>query len=208
MPVSAETGLEACPESVLGTPVMGRCFETVTDLHQGRETLLRRHYGIIEARDGAFYRVRLRPYPKISSVPEALLIGGWYHRRRHADRCLLYYNQPRRCPNFLAVKYFVSASDTRLATVRRMLDALDEIARIKRSDAILCDAANWRLSTAIMTRFGWEPHLPSKWHRHFIRRFYGRFPPPAEWLAGGMDSQAAGASPSPDRESLSLSPAR
>jgi hypothetical protein len=169
---------------------MGRWFETITDLQQGRETLLRRHYGIIEARDGAFYRVRLRPYPKIGSVPEALLIGGWYHRCRHADRCRLYYNQPRRFPNFLAVKYFLSARDTRLDTVRRLLEALDEIARIKGCDAILCDAANWRLSTAIMTRFGWEPHVPSKWHRHFIRRFYGKYPPPVGWIAGTRDQGA------------------
>lgn len=166
---------------------MGRWFETITDLQQRRETLARRHYGVIEARDGAFYCVRLRPYPKIGSVPEALLIGGWYHRHRHADRCRLYYDQPRRFPNFLAVKYFVSARDTRLGTVQRLLEALDEIARVKRSDAILCDAANWRLSTAIMTRFGWEPHSPSKWHRHFIRRFYGSYPPQAGWIAGGRD---------------------
>jgi len=169
---------------------MGRWFETITDLQQGSEALLRRHYGIIEARDGAFYRVRLRPYPKIGSVPEALLIGGWYHRCRHADRCRLYYNQPRRFPNFLAVKYFLSAHDTRLDTVRRLLEALDEIARIKGCDAILCDAANWRLSTAIMTRFGWEPHVPSKWHRHFIRRFYGKYPPPVGWIAGTRDQGA------------------
>jgi len=166
---------------------MGRWFETITDLQQGSEALLRRRYGIIEARDGAFYRVRLRPYPKIGSVPEAILIGGWYHRRRHADQCRLYYNQPRRFPNFLAVKYFLSARNTRLDTVRRLLEALDEIARIKGCDAILCDAANWRLSTAIMTRFGWEPHAPSKWHRHFIRRFYGKYPPQAWWIAGGRE---------------------
>jgi hypothetical protein len=176
---------------------MARWFETVTNLQHGRDALLRRRYGIIEARDGGFYRVRLRPYPKIGTVPEALLIGGWYHRYRHADRCLLYYNQPRRFPNFLAVKYFVSARDTRLCTVRRMLEALDEIARIKRSDAILCDAANWRLSTAIMARFGWQPHAPSRWHRHFIRRFYGVYPPPAGWIGGGIDQQPALSDQSP-----------
>jgi len=158
-------------------------FETVTDLEAGREAIRRRRYGVIEARDGRFFGVHLRPFPKIASVPEVFLLGGWYHRRVPGDRCRLYFNQPRRFPNYLAVKCILSARDTRFATVRRVLKALDEIARIKGSDALLCDAANWRLSTAIMTRWGWEGHCPSFWHRHFIRRFYGEYPPSAGWLS-------------------------
>jgi hypothetical protein len=166
---------------------MGHWFETITDLQQGSQTLRVRRYGMIEARNGVFYRVRLRPYPKVASIPGISLIGGWYHRHRREDRCLLYYNQPKRCPNFLVVKYFVSARNTQVGTIRRTIEALDEIARIKLSDAILCDAANWRLSTAIMARLGWQPHSPSKWHRHFIRRFYGTYPSPAGWIAGAGD---------------------
>ncbi|MGQ9575426.1 MAG: hypothetical protein ACUVUC_08910 [Thermoguttaceae bacterium] len=165
---------------------MGPLFETITDLAKGRQSLQRRRYGIIEARDGSFYRVRLRPFPKITTGLEIALLGTWYHRYRPGDRCLLYYNQPRRFPNFLALKYFVSARDTRVSTVRRVLETLDEIARLKRIDALLCDAANWRLSTAIMVRLGWEPHCPSRWHRFFIRRFYGNYPSPAGWLPGQL----------------------
>ena len=150
---------------------MGRLFETVVDLDCGADSIRRRRYGVIEARDGLLHRVRLRPYPKIASVPEVYLLGGWYHRLMPGDCCWLYYNQPRRFPNFLAVTCFLSARHTCLATVRRVLEALDEIGRIKGVDALLCDAANWRLSTAIMCRWGWEPHCPSYWHRHFIRRF-------------------------------------
>ena len=147
---------------------------------------------MIEARNGVFYRVRLRPYPKVASIPGISLIGGWYHRHRRKDRCLLYYNQPKRCPNFLVVKYFVSARNTQVGTIRRTIEALDEIARIKLSDAILCDAANWRLSTAIMARLGWQPHCPSRWHRHFIRRFYGIYPSPAGWILA-VRNQGSGA---------------
>ena len=156
---------------------MGRLFEMVVDLASGVESLRRRPYGVIEGRDGLLHRVRLRPYPKIASVPEVYLLGGWYHRLMPGDRCWLYYNQPRRFPNFLAVTCFLSARHTRLATVRRVLETLDEIGRIKGVDALLCDAANWRLSTAIMCRWGWEPHCPSYWHRHFIRRFPLPAPP-------------------------------
>ncbi len=157
-------------------------FQTITDLKAGAEELRAGRFGVIEARDGRFYRVRLRPYPKIGSVPEILLLGETYHRIVRGDRCLLYYNQPGRHRNFLAVKHLVSARGTRRATIRRVLEVLDEIARLKQVDALLCDVANWRLSTAIMLRWGWEPHCPSRWHRHFIRRFYGAYPPPADWI--------------------------
>jgi hypothetical protein len=166
-------------------------FETVTDLEAGADTIRCRRYGLIEARDGGFARLQFRPLPKIASVPEVFLFGGWYHRFVPGDRCRLYFNQPLRFPNFLAVKCIISARDTRFATVRRALEALDEIARIKGSDALLCDVANWRLSTAIMTRWGWESHCPSSWHRHFIRRFYGNYPMKVDWH-------------SPDREPIEV----
>jgi len=149
-------------------------FETITDLKSGAEALRDRRYGIIEAREGRLFHVRLRPFPKIASVPEVFWLGGWYHRLVSGDRCRLYYNQPRRFSNYLAVMSIVSARDTSLGTIRRVLATLDEIARIKGVDALLCDAANWRLSTAIMCRWGWEPHCPSFWHRHFIRRFHAQ----------------------------------
>jgi len=151
-------------------------FETVTDLDEGAEVLRSRAYGVIEAADGRFRRVVLRPFPKLVSLPEILLVGKWYHRRHPGDRCLLYYNQPRRFPSFLAVTYVISAHGTALSTVRRALEVLDEIARTKGSDALLCDVANWRISGRLMARWGWEPHCPSRWHRHYIKRFYGSFP--------------------------------
>ena len=57
-----------------------------------------------------------------------------------ADRCLLYYNQPRRMPNFLALKYVVSTSGTSYRTFRAALAALDAIAEMKRDrrDRVRC----------------------------------------------------------------------
>ena len=157
-------------------------FETVNNLADRAEVLRRRHYGLIEVADGRFRRVLLRPFPRVVSAPEIILLGGMYHRRRAGDRCLLYYNQPRRFPQFLALKYIVSARQTTLRTVTRALAVLDEIARLKRSDALLCDVGNWRISTGLIARWGWEPHCPSRWHRHYIKRFYGEYPPPPCWL--------------------------
>ncbi len=170
-------------------------FETVTDLTDGAERLRRRAYGVIEVGDGLFRRVVLRPYPKIISAPEIILLGGWHHRHRRGDRCLLYYNQPWRFPQFLALKYVVSTRQTTLRTFTRALAVLDEIARLKRSDALLCDVGNWRISTKLVGRWGWEPHCPSRWHRHYIKRFYGHYPPRPKWLE-------ALAGPEPDHRFL------
>jgi hypothetical protein len=151
-------------------------FETVTSLEDGADTLRRRHYGVIEARDGQFYRVVLRPLPKVASLLELVLWGRPWHGRRLGDRCLLYYNQPWRFPSFLSVTYLLSGRGTKLATVRRVLETLEKIARLKLTDALLCDVASTRISDRILARYGYQPHCPSAWHRHYIRRFYGVYP--------------------------------
>ena len=101
------------------------------------------------------------------------------------DRILLYYNQPWRFPQFLALAYALSGRETSMRTIRVGLEVLDEIARLKKSDALLCDAGNWRISERFMRRWGWQPHCPAAWwHRHFIKRFYGNYPARPAWLAG------------------------
>ena len=157
-------------------------FQTVADFSDGAELLTRRPYGVIELVEGQLRRVRLRPFPKIISTPEILLLGGWYHRHRPGDRIWLYYNQPRSFRNFLVLKYVVSSRQTTMKTFCRALAVLDEIARLKRSDALLCDVGNWRISTKLIARWGWQPHCPSRWHRHYIKRFYGQYPLPPQWL--------------------------
>ncbi len=152
-------------------------FHTVTDLARDAELLRRRRYGIIEIAGGQFQRVMLRPWPKILVGPEVLWLGRWMHQQRTGDRLLLYYNHPWRFPNFLALAYALSARETSVRTIRVGLEVLDEIAGLKRSDALLCDVGNWRISERFMRRWGWVPHCPTSWwHRHFIKRFYGKYP--------------------------------
>ncbi len=151
-------------------------FETILDIETSRERIRERQYGVIETTGGELRDVHLRPWPKLAALPEFLPLGPRYHCRGAADRCLLYYNQPRRMPNFLALKYIVSTRGTSFATFRAALMVLDAIAELKQIDAIVCDAANIRLSDRLMSRLGWEPHKPQRWHRNFIRRFYGKYP--------------------------------
>lgn len=159
-------------------------FQTITDLAAGAETLTRRRYGVIEMVGGRLEAIRLRPFPKIVTAPGIMLFGNAFHEHSAGDRLWLYYNQPVRFPNFLVLKYVVSGRESPFASLTRALDVLDEIARLKRSDALLCDVGNWRISARLLTRWGWQPHCPSRWHRHYIKRFYGEYPPRSQWLAG------------------------
>lgn len=126
---------------------------------------------MIDMAAGQLRGVRLRPFPKMVSLLSTVCWGRMYHRFCPGDRCLLYYNQPRRFPQFIALRYVLSGRDTTLATFRGALAVLDEIARLKQVDALLCDAANARISDRLLARWGWQPHAPSRWHRNYIKRF-------------------------------------
>lgn len=151
-------------------------FETVTDLAAQADVVRRRRYGVIEVEAGQFQRLRLRPFAKFYTPYDYFLRGEGFHRSQPGDRCLLYYNQPRQFSNFLALKYVVSTRDATLAAFRGALDVLDEIAEIKRADALLCEVANFRISDRLMARWGWAPHAPARWRRNYIKRFYGVYP--------------------------------
>ena len=155
---------------------MSGWFNTVCDIEAGRAAVARGRYGVIETAAGQLVAIHLRPWPKLVSWPEIWPTGGEYHTRGDADRCWLYYNQPRRFASFLALKYIVSTRGTSYATFRAALETLDRIAELKRTDALLCDAANSRLSDRLLRRFGWAPHKPQRWCRNFIKRFYGNYP--------------------------------
>jgi hypothetical protein len=155
---------------------------TLSEPFADREILARARYGVIDIRDGQLVAIHLRPWPKTVSGLEVALWGRRQHAFRSGNRCWLYYNQPRRHANFLALKYIVSARDCSLATFHRSLEVLDEVARVKRTDAIVCDVWNLRISRRLLARWGWEPHHPSRWHRHYIKRFYGDYPDAPESL--------------------------
>jgi hypothetical protein len=150
---------------------MAKPFETATDLVTFAEVLHRRRHGVIDVRSGKLVGIHLRPWPKLVSLA-GVAWGYLSHRHVPGDRMRLYYDQPRSFPSFLALKFALSNRDTTLKTALLALKILDEIAQIKRSDAILLDATNFRLSPRMLSRFGWEPHAPSRWHRNYIKRLY------------------------------------
>jgi hypothetical protein len=157
---------------------MGGWFETVTDLQSGRDAIARRAYGVIEVRRGELFRIVFRPWPKWFTGDDVVLRSPLFPSQMLSDSCRLYYNQPLAQPNYLALKYIISSLGTRFATIRRAMQVLDEVARIKRSDAIVCHVSSRSVSDRLMERWGWERHLMTSRRRHFIKRFYGQYPPP------------------------------
>ncbi len=145
-------------------------FAAVTDLEADADRLRRRASGVIETACGRLERVVLRPYPKIVTSIGSRLWGGLEHRLRRGNRCRLYFNHARRFPQFLALRYVVTTRDAEYATFYTALATLDEIARLRGIDALLCDAANLRLSDRFLARLGWAPHAPMPGHRNFIKR--------------------------------------
>ncbi|QDV68457.1 hypothetical protein Poly24_21660 [Rosistilla carotiformis] len=147
-------------------------FETVCDLEEGAATLQRRHHGVIEVRDGCLSSIHLRPWPTLVTR-----LRVWRDNRRRdshsqQDVCRLYYDQLWSQPNFLVLKYVVSTPGTRFATARLAALTLDAIAEIKRTDAIVCEASNARLSERLLDRWGWQRHLLTSSRRHYIKRLY------------------------------------
>lgn len=148
----------------------------VTDLDSQADLVRDARYGMIETVDGRFSRIVLRRWPKLISWPDVLVFGRLHHRRCSGNRCRLYFNRPRRFPNFLSVPYIVSSRGTTYDTFLMIGQTLDQIAKLKGTDAIVCHVVNNALSDRIMERFGWERHCLHRWGRHFIKRFYGEYP--------------------------------
>jgi hypothetical protein len=161
-------------------------------------------YGVIETRRGRLWAIHLRTWPKLISTLEADWLARRYHDHRPGDRCLLYYNQPLWHANYLALAFVLSYRDCTFATSRCAARVLDEIARVKRSDALLCDAWNGRISERLLARWGWEPHTGDRWHRNYIKRFYGTYPAErkafvdeaaSSWLDAGEETRHDAPSP-------------
>jgi len=153
-----------------------KIWQTFYDWPAAREAICSRRYGVIETSGGRFVAIHFRPWPKLLAWPEIWPVGPSYHARGKTDRCLLYFNQPLMHSSYLALKYLVSTSGTSSATVLAAMTMLDEVAKMKRCDAILCDVTNVRFSDRLISRMGWQSHKPQRWHRNYIKRFYGVYP--------------------------------
>ncbi|MCC6510378.1 MAG: hypothetical protein IT423_14840 [Pirellulaceae bacterium] len=114
-------------------------------------------------------------------------LGVWWDMRQRlstAVQCELLFHHRWGNPDFLVLSYVKSHARASLASLYCASLALDEIARLKRSHAIVAEINNPRISDRLLERWGWERHCLSWRGRHFIKRFYGVFPAiPEVWQA-------------------------
>ena len=151
-------------------------FETIQSVNVDASVVGGRAFGVIEVRDGQLRQISFRPWPLIVSMWRVWSDIYLRPTRTPDDACWLYFDQHMRMPSYLLLKYIVSAPGTSFRTFRAATLVLDEVARIKQSDAILCEATNSRISERLLVRWGWERHVPGSRRRHYIKRFYGEYP--------------------------------
>jgi hypothetical protein len=146
----------------------------IADIAASRKALAACRAGRIRTRQGRLEAVYGRWWPYCGS-----LLGVWWDARyltQAADCCDLYFHVPLTAPGFLSLDYARSGRRASVTTSYAALLVLDEIARLKQSQAIVCHVTNERLTDRFMRRRGWEPHCPHWTGRHFIKRFYGSYP--------------------------------
>ncbi|MFN9419593.1 MAG: hypothetical protein ACK56W_00205 [Pirellula sp.] len=84
--------------------------------------------------------------------------------------CRFFYSFPWRTPGFMAVHYMTSGDQTSYRTLLLGVQVLEEIARSRKSIAIVCQAYSDRLSERLMHRWGYVRHALSLGDNHYIRR--------------------------------------
>ena len=129
-------------------------------------------YGVVEVRNDREYSIRRRWFPKMPSQLEAWIDARW--RRLPDNQLHLYYNAPFRCPGFLVLAYARAGNHTSIETFRNGLSVLDEIAKMMRMHAIVCEATNPRLTSRVMDYFGYTRHAHQLKGHHYIKRLTTR----------------------------------
>ncbi len=70
----------------------------------------------------------------------------------------------------MSVLYALSGPKTQYTTFYRAVVVLDEIARLRDSDAIVCQVINLQASERLMNRWGYVRHALARGDNHYIKR--------------------------------------
>lgn len=157
----------------------GMGLPPVTHIARQTPQLAARRAGQIMVQGGRLVAVFGRWWPYVGNH----LRAAWDQRFRQtaADRCEIFYHSAIASPQFLTLSYIHSGEKTSLSSLYAASLVLDEIARVRGALAIVCNVTNDRISDRLLARWGWESHCHSWSGRHFIKRFYGEYPPIAEF---------------------------
>lgn len=152
----------------------------VTNIATQEQRLVQRRAGRIVAERGRLQAVHGRWVPYYGNLLQ--VYWDTAVRQFGRDRCEIYFHQPRTASSFLTLSYVRSGPETSPSTIYAATLVLDEIARLKSSNAIVTQVTNSRITDRLLARLGWQAHCEQWRGRHFIKRFYGHYPViPAFW---------------------------
>lgn len=130
--------------------------------------------GRIVMEQGKLVAIERHLWPSPVSIAQV-----WWESERgriRGDVCRLDYHVPRGMDQFISLDYVRSGGQTCYQTFLGACNVLNEIARMRRSVAIVAHVTNSRISDRFLERQGWQRHMPHWRGRHFIRRFYDGYP--------------------------------
>ena len=149
-------------------------FPLITDPRESASDIRRWRCGRIIVQGGKLVGVQKRLW--CGSVSMAQVWWQSRYGRPNDDLCWLDYHQPMGMPGFLTLDYIRSGSQAGYKSFLGACGVLDEIARIRRAQAIVAHVSNAAISDRLLSRLGWERHLEQWSGRHWIRRFYDGYP--------------------------------
>ncbi|KAA5544334.1 hypothetical protein FYK55_08265 [Roseiconus nitratireducens] len=146
----------------------------VTDPRSAPDQIRRWRCGRIVLQAGKLLRIERRLFVGSVSVAQV----WWQNRygRPDDDLCWLDYHQPMGMPAFLTVDYIRSGRNAGYASLIAAGHVLEEIARLRGTQAIVAHVSTTSISDRLLTRHGWQRHLHHWAGRHWIRRFYDGYP--------------------------------
>jgi hypothetical protein len=149
-------------------------LRSASHLVRDADLLARRRCGCIVTRAGKLEAVYGRWWPHLGNMMQ--ILWDTHFKTLDRDCCRLFYHQPLTSPGYLTLSYVQAGPATSIATLYAAGLILDEIARLRQSNAIVSEISNERISEKWLNRWGWEAHCPHLAGRHFIKRFYGVYP--------------------------------
>jgi hypothetical protein len=150
------------------------CLSHITDIESSHDHLRRWRCGRIIVQDGKLIRVEHRLMCGSASMAQV-----WWqmkYGRTDDDLVWLDYHQPIGMPAFLTLDYIRSGKRAGYRSFIAAIHLLNEIARIRGSQAIVAHVSNGKISDRLLERQGWQRHMPQWNGRHWIRRFYDGYP--------------------------------
>jgi hypothetical protein len=143
-------------------------LSSVASIHGNQDRIRSWRYGEVELSNGEIVAIYSRWWPRFGSQWEAWQDS--YHRTLPANSCRAYYAFPHSAPGFMSVLYARSGPGTQYRTISRAASAMDEIARIRGAQAIVCQVVSERGTERLMKRWGYVRHAFSLGDNHYIKR--------------------------------------